>query len=76
MHGTPPPGDRLRVYVGSDHNKIAAARAAMTREAERCELEAQMAKTGHSLSSCGYHLRSFYGLLGYRVGEDGRPEPR
>jgi len=46
------------------------------REAQRRELDAQLAEVRGGLTSCGYHLRAFYGRLGYRVGSDGRPEPR
>ena len=72
MHGEPEPGGRLRVYVGNDSGRIREAQEAIAREKKRHELEKQLAGARQGLASCGYHLRSFYGLLGYTVGEDGR----
>jgi len=76
LHGEPEPEDRLRVYVGSKFARIREARRAMELEDERRRLEAQRGEIQRGLASCSYHLQSFYSLLGYTVGEDGRLEPR
>jgi len=73
LHGEPSPGGRLRCYVGSDPAKIDEARAAMEREQKRRDLEHELSRLRGGLSSCGYHLQTFYGLLGYVVGADGQP---
>jgi len=76
VHGEPRQDDRLRVYVGSERARIREAREAIERERRRRELQAKAAEIRRGLSSCGYHLRSLYGLLDYQVGEDGQAEPR
>jgi len=76
LHGDPSPGGRLRCYVGSDPAKIAEARAAMAREQKRQDLEREVSRLRGGLASCGYHLRAFYDLLAYTVGEDGQPTRR
>lgn len=73
LHGTPSPGGRLRSYVGSDPDRIAEARAALEREKTRHDLEREAQTIRHGLAGCGYHLRAFYGTLGVRVGDDGKP---
>ena len=76
LHGEPEAGGRLRCYVGSDADRIAEARAAMVREQHRRDLERELSRLRGGLASCGYHLQSFYGLLGYVVGADGQPTQR
>lgn len=76
LHGTPSPGERLRVYVGSDPDRIAEARAAMEREARRQGLEVELAATRRGLQNCGHALWRFYDYLDYKVGDDGQPERR
>jgi len=71
LHGEPSPGGRLRVYVGSDPAKIEAAREAIAREETRQEWERELAGIQRGLSSCAYYLRSFYGELGYTIGDVG-----
>ena len=73
MHGKPSPGGRLRSYVGSDQARIEEARAALERERTRHDLESEAQAARHGLAACGYHLRAFYGTLGVRVGDDGKP---
>jgi hypothetical protein len=76
LHGEPEAGGRLRCYVGSGPGKIDEARVAMEREQKRRELERELSRLRGGLASCGYHLRAFYDLLGYQVGEDGQARPR
>jgi len=76
LHGEPEAGGRLRCYVGSDPGKIDEARAAMEREQKRRGLERELSRLRGGLASCGYHLRAFYDLLAYTVGEDGQPTRR
>jgi len=73
LHGKPSPGGRLRSYVGSDLDHIAEARAALEREKTRHDLEHEAEMIRHGLVSSGYYLRQFYGNLGVRIGDDGKP---
>ena len=73
LHGDPPPGERLRVYVGSDPGKVEEAREAIARDEYRRELQAELEQARRGLATCTYYLHSFYGRLGYTVGDDGRP---
>jgi len=73
LHGKPSPGGRLRSYVGSDQDRIAEARAVLALERTRHDLEREAEVIRHGVTSCGYYLRQFYGNLGVRVGDDGKP---
>jgi hypothetical protein len=70
LHGKPEPGDRLRVYVGSDPANIAEARAAMDREDLRKRLETRLDNIVHGLSRSDHYLHSFYSVLGYIINDD------
>ena len=71
LHGEPEPGKRLRVYIGSDPVNVAEARAAIERTHEKKHLEGRLDNITHGLTSCGYHLDRFYGVLGYTGEDDG-----
>lgn len=76
MHGTPEEGKRLRVYVGTDRDRIRDAKAAMEREDVRKRLAFELSQVEGGLRSCGYYLQQFYGQLGCRVEDDGQPVRR
>lgn len=79
VHGTPPPGGRLRVYIGSDPAKISEARQFTRNQQRRQELQQRIKKVEYGLAHAGYYLRQMYDALGYRVPEDwetGYVEPR
>jgi hypothetical protein len=76
LHGEPEPGGRLLVYVGSDPEDVARARAAMEWEIRRRRLRRRLAKIRRGLASCDYYLQGFYDQLDYGVQSDGRPKSR
>ncbi len=73
IHGTPAPGSRIRLYIGTDETKQEPARAAIRREQTRLDLEKHLTGIIHTLQRCGYHITQFYNSLGYTVPRQDQP---
>lgn len=82
LHGTPERDKRLRIYIGSDPDKQAAARTLLDAEARLTILRRTERKLNAGLSQAFYRLRDYYKALCYIAPDswdpaaDPRPDPR
>lgn len=70
MHGKPDEGKRLRTYVGSDPENIAAAQRAIENHKKQEELVEQKRNAENRLRSAVIHLEKLYDSLGWKLEPD------
>lgn len=78
IHGSPPPGERSRVYIGNKPDRIADAMAALEREAERRDLQRRLGKYNDALERVTWRLKNIFYAINHTCpapGEDPVPTP-
>lgn len=76
VHGKPSPGDRLRVYVGSDPDKQTETRQLMENEKERQVIHRQVAQLERALNRLDWRMGQLFESVGYTYPDNGQvPEP-
>ena len=64
LHGSPAPGERLRIYIGANPGRITAALTAIERETKRREMAHRLHAIEQGLLSALYSLQRVYDALG------------